>query len=548
MKTPKTLVLKITRVAVLLMALIPFSLTFGQSNDWLYRVYMKDKGDVSGYKVSDLISQRSLARRTKAGSPENDFMDFPVQKQYLEQLKSLGFTLQITSRWMNTALLRSDNPNAISLLMTLPFVRDVKLVKSPGIKSRFVDKLEFKTTTEVQYSYDLPVTMLNGQTLHDAGYKGETVLIAVLDGGFTDADRIESLNKLRSRNGIISTYDFVNNDRNVFESSTHGTAVLSILAGDMPGFIMGSSPGADYILLKTEDVASEFPCEEDFWAAGAEYADSAGADVISSSLGYYEFDDPLMNYKHSDLDGNTAFVTRAADIAASKGILVVNSAGNERNNPWRKIICPSDGDSVAAIGAVDENRVIASFSSAGFSADGRVKPDVSAMGVRVPIHTSPGSVVRGNGTSFSCPVISGMAACLIQAVPEASNQNIIDALQQGSDRYNKPDSIYGYGIPDMSKVLINLRNKFSNTTGVEFITSPNPTTGAFEITFGQAPGPFSMEIFTISGKLIQKREYPSFTGRALLVTDLQTREQGMYLISITKTDGSRFVSKVIKIR
>lgn len=548
METHKTPVLNITRVAVLLMALIPFPLTFGQSGDWFYRVYMKDKGDVSGYKASDLITQRSLARRAKAGSQESDFMDFPVQKQYLEQLKSMGFTLQITSRWMNTALFRSDNPNAISLLMSLPFVRDAKLVKSPGIKSRFVDKLEFKTTTDVQYSYDRPITMLNGQALHDAGYKGETVLIAVLDGGFMDADRIESLNKLRSRNGIISTYDFVNNDRNVFESSTHGTAVLSILAGDMPGFIIGSSPGADYILLKTEDVTSEFPCEEDFWAAGAEYADSAGADVISSSLGYYEFDDPLMNYKHSDLDGNTAFVTRVADIAAAKGILVVNSAGNERNTPWRKIICPSDGDSVAAIGAVDENRIIASFSSAGFTADGRVKPDVSAMGVRVPIHTSPGSVVRGNGTSFSCPVISGMAACLIQAVPEASNKNIIDALQEGSDRYNKPDSIYGYGIPDMSKVLINLRNKFSNITGVEFITSPNPTSGAIEITFGQAPGPFTMEIFTISGKLIQKREYPSFTGRALLVTDFQTREQGMYLISITKADGSRFVSKVIKIR
>lgn len=533
-----------TVAAILLFVLIPL---YGQADGWYYRVYLKDKGDVSGYKAEDLLSPRSQTRRAEAGLPSIDFRDMPVQRNYIEQITSMGFILQSTSKWMNTALFRSDIRRDVSILSDLPFVQDVKLVKTPGIKSRFINKLDFETTLQAQFPYDRPITMLNGHILHNEGYTGESVLIAVLDGGFTDADKIESLNDLRNRNGIIATYDFVDNDKGVYESSTHGTAVMSILAGDIPGSIIGSAPGADYLLLRTEDVESEFPCEEDYWAAGAEFADSSGADIISSSLGYYEFDDPSMNYKHSDLDGNTAFVTQAADIAASKGILVVNSAGNERNDPWRKIIFPSDGDSVAAIGAVDENRLIASFSSSGFSADARVKPDVAAMGVRVPLQTFPGSVVRGSGTSFSCPVISGMAACLIQAMPQALNKDIIDALHQGADRITRPDSLFGYGIPDMSKVLQKLEDKYSTITGADLVTRPNPTTGTFEIIFRQTPGPVTLEIFSISGKLIIKREYPSFSGVTLHVSDLQTHEQGMYLIRVTTATGS-LVSKLIKIR
>ncbi len=200
--------------------------------------------------------------------------------------------------------------------------------------------------------------MVNGYPLHNSGYDGTGILIAVLDGGFTYADKATSLAALRNRNGIKYTYDFVNRNQYVYSYHTHGTSVLSVLAGQISGAIQGTAPDADFLLLRTEDVSSEFPVEEDFWAAGAEFADSAGADIISSSLGYCTFDDFVMNYKFSDLDGNTAFVTRAADIAASKGILVVNSAGNERNKTWLRIIAPSDGDSVLAAGAVDGNNII----------------------------------------------------------------------------------------------------------------------------------------------------------------------------------------------
>jgi hypothetical protein len=370
-------------------------------------------------------------------------------------------------------------------------------------------------------------------------------LIAILDGGFINTDKINSLNGVRSRKGIIATHDFVKNAGPVYNSSTHGTAVLSVLAGDIPGFIEGSAPGADYLLLKTEDVESEFPCEEDFWAAGAEYADSAGADIISSSLGYFIFDDSTMNYKTSGLNGNTAFVTKVADIAASKGILVVNSAGNERNNIWKYIIYPSDGDSVLAAGAVNGSNVIADFSSAGPSSDRRIKPDNAAMGVSIPVQINENIVNRSSGTSFSCPVLSGMAACLMQAVPLASKYDIIDAFHRSADRYNSPDSLYGYGIPDLVQAIDYLQDKYIKIPDAGPIISPNPTSGNFEIIFSSPPQNVSIEIFTVSGKIIFRKDFADYTGRTIFVTELQHVDQGMYLIRIV-SGSEKTVRKIIK--
>jgi hypothetical protein len=343
------------------------------------------------------------------------------------------------------------------------------------------------------------------------------------------------------------TYDFVKKNSAVYNSSSHGTAVLSVLAGEIPGLIEGTAPGADYLLLKTEDVESEFPCEEDFWAAGAEFADSTGADIISSSLGYFNFDDSTLNYKYSDLDGNTAFVTRVADVAASKGILVVNSAGNERNSNWKRIIFPSDGDSVLAVGAVDGNNVISSFSSAGPSADGRIKPDNTAMGVNVPVQISGSDVGRSNGTSFSCPVLSGMAACLMQAVPGSVNNDIIKVLHSSADRYNHPDSLYGYGTPDIVMALVNLQNLYIKVPDEGIVAYPNPTTGNFEIVFSTSPESFTLEIISITGKLIFRKEFADYAGRILQITELQHREQGVYFLRI-KNGTSIKVQKIIKLK
>ncbi len=395
--------------------------------------------------------------------------------------------------------------------------------------------------------YDLPVTMVNGYPLHNSGYNGRGILIAVLDGGFTNASQISSLNGLRARKGIKATFDFVLKSASVYNYSSHGTNVLSVLAGKLEQQIEGTAQDADYMLLRSEDVSTEFPCEEDFWAAAAEYADSSGADIITSSLGYNTFDDPAMNYNTSQLDGNTAFITRVADIAASKGILVVNSAGNERKKEWQRIMFPADGDSVLAVGAVDGSRIIASFSSAGPSTDRRIKPDVSALGVNVPVQTTGNTTGRSSGTSFSCPIIAGMAACLMQAVPRALNYDIITALRKSSDRHNEPDSLYGYGIPDMNAALVLLQDIYVIKPEKTILAAPNPTTGDFELVFQSAPENFSLEIFSADGKLISRKDYEGIAGRTLLIDELENKAQGIYFVRFT-SGTSAIVVKIIKLR
>jgi hypothetical protein len=546
MNEHKHITLKILILTILFLSILPVA--SGQERTFLYyyRIYFRDKGNTAMYSAAELLSSKAIQRREKMGILSPDYRDFPVEKQYIREIESLGFTFHCSSKWMNTALFKTKEPADIRIIQALPYVTEVKTVKVPGLKSIFKDKLEIKTTEQGQYSYDLPITMLNGQVLHNAGFRGESILIAVLDGGFMNTNRIESLEGLRNRKGIITTYDFVNKVDYVYNASDHGTAVMSILAGEESESITGTAPEADYILLKTEDVESEFPCEEDFWVAGAEFADSSGADIISSSLGYFNFDDPSMNYKHSDLDGNTAFVTKAADIAASKGILVVVSAGNERDNEWGKIIFPSDGDSVLSIGAVDENKNIAPFSSAGPTTDRRVKPDICAMGVRVPIQIIAGTVTRANGTSFSCPVISGMSACLLQSVPSATNKEIIDALHLSGDRFNNPDSLYGFGMPDMASALIKLRQKYMILPDDEMTIAPNPFKTNFSLIFQQPPGKVGVEIYTSEGRLVSKKEYPDLKARIVNIELLQNGEQGVYFLKVKKDEG-QIVKKIIKL-
>lgn len=552
MTDPKYVVQCFAKVTVMFLLLNPaFFISNGQipAWSWYYRVYFRDKGlNIPGnYSAADLFSARAVERRLKVGIQVPDIRDIPVSAEYLSEISSRGFNLHCKSRWMNTALFKTESLADISQLLDLPFVSDVKIVKKPLTKSISSSKLLVSAESAENFPYDRPISMVNGFTLQNSGFDGKGVLIAVLDAGFINANSISSLAHLRNRKGIVATYDFVKKNAFVYDFHNHGTAVLSVLAGKINNELAGTAPGADYLLLKTEDVLSEFPCEEDFWAAGAEFADSAGADIISSSLGYFNFDDPALNYKFSDLDGNTAFITRVADIAASKGILVVNSAGNERMNSWKHIICPADGDSVIAVGAVDGNNYISTFSSAGPTFDRRIKPDNCAMGVNVPLQTDINSVTRASGTSFSCPVLSGMAACLIQAVPGSVSSDIIEALRISADRYTTPDSLYGYGIPDMVAALLKLQEKYVRIPDASTSVSPNPTSGNFEIIFKEPPDNISVEIVTLSGRLIYRHNFTGYAGRSLVLTELNNESQGTYFIRLIT--GSRItVHKIIKLR
>lgn len=523
----------------------------GQTDDYkyFYRITFTDKGSYtpSSFLPSDLLSARALERREKSGIAAPDFRDLPVFHTYTEEIKSYGFTLHNTSKWMNSGLFKTKDEAETTQLEALPFVAEVKLVKRPSGKSAFSSKLDLHLAEDDPQAWDRPVRMLNGHALHNAGYDGTGVLIAVLDGGFLYADRATSLSPLHQRNGVRYTYDFINNNTYVYNYHIHGTAVLSVLAGKIDGAIRGSAPGADFLLLRTEDGSSEYPVEEDFWVAAAEFADSCGAGIITSSLGYSSFDDASMNYQFTDLDGNTAFITRAADIAVSKGILVVNSAGNERNKPWLRISAPSDGDSVLAVGAVNAERLIAAFSSAGPSADGQVKPDVSAMGVNIAVQSSEYGLARSSGTSFSCPVISGMAACLMEAIPEAGTLDILKAIRQSADRFLFPDSLYGYGIPDMGKALSMTEELFIDLPESGVRAGPNPTRGEIEFTFSDPPGNITVEVITATGSLVYRKNFGDYAGRSLRLSALNNREQGLYFVKLMTASG-KHVFRIVKLR
>lgn len=398
------------------------------------------------------LSERALQRRERM-QIGIDSLDLPVSPIYTDSLKSIGATILHTSKWGNGATIRSADPEIAQKLKNISFIREVQLTKpAEMLKSARLkwESTNFPATIDTSFygHASLQVGMLNGQHLHNSGFWGSGIHIAVLDAGFKLANQTSSLIALWQNGQILGTRDFVDPASNFFEQHEHGTNVLSVLAANLPGSLMGTAPGASYYLFRSEDDASEYLVEEDNWAAAAEYADSLGVDIITSSLGYFQFDDPEMNHPYSEMDGKTTRVTRAANIAFAKGILVVASAGNEANNSWKYIVAPSDGTGVVSIGAVDENGVRAPFSSFGPAYGGAIKPNVAALGWRTAIQKANNLFVNANGTSFSAPLVAGMAACLWQARPHATNAEIKKAIEESASRFATPDDMIGFGIPD----------------------------------------------------------------------------------------------------
>ena len=299
-----------------------------------------------------------------------------------------------------------------------------------------------------EYGYaEKQIRMLNGIKLHETGFQGEGMRVAVIDAGFMNADRISAFDSLR----LLGTHNIVFPGKSVFVGDDHGTKVLSCLAADIPGVMVGTAPKASYLLLKSEDSDSEYPIEEDYWTAAVEYADSAGVDVISSSLGYFSFDADELSYDQSALDGKTAMISRAASLAADRGILVFCSAGNEGNGDWEKITFPSDAAGIFTVGAIDEDKKKSSFSSVGFTADSRVKPDAVALGTGSCVIGPNGNIRYANGTSFATPILAGMGICLWQSLPWLNNREVISLMNRSSNRYKHPNKEFGYGIPDFYK-------------------------------------------------------------------------------------------------
>lgn len=424
----------------------------------MYRLYLKDKDlDHTPFSVkrpSEFLSQRSIDRRKRQGILV-DLTDLPVAPAYEKQVAEAGIEIVGKSKWNNTLLIRIHKDKELRKLEGLEFITKRKKVfqapdsVSQRMRSNVRNGLnEWSQGDEFYGAADAQLKSLNGKKLHENGYRGKEMMIAVFDGGFMNADKIPALHKIK----LAGVKDFVvPESKSVFGEMEHGTMVLSTMAANAPDFYVGVAPEAQYLLIRCEDERTESLAEEDYWASAAEYADSCGVDVINSSLGYHGFDDSSMNHHYYEQDGNTALISRTASMCADKGIVCVNSAGNDGMGSWKKINFPADAKDILTVGSINEHGMNAAFSAVGPTADGRIKPDVMAFGSPTCVITGRGSIINDNGTSFSSPLVAGMVACLWQALPGKTAKQIIKLVKLAGDNQQHPDNVFGYGVPDFWK-------------------------------------------------------------------------------------------------
>lgn len=435
------------------MLLIPL---YGEDSEYKFRLILKDKGETSYSieKPEEFLSPKAIERR-KRQAIEITQSDIPISNEYIHEIESAGARVVAKSKWLYSVCVHCADSVMVDTLKELPFVRDAVFVwKGRNTEPQnkvYPDTLHLPSVQEPLFgeyygwAYQ-NIKSLNADTLHKAGFKGQEMDIAIIDAGFKYLPSIELLDnvKIKGYKGFVDGID------NIFlQGNQHGLNVMSCIASNKPLLFVGSAPEANLWLLNTEDSRSEFPVEEDYWVAAIEYADSVGADVVNSSLGYSSFDFPAKSYEHKDLNGYAAFISRGATMAARKGMLVVCSAGNSGDEVWEKITPPSDVDNVLTVGAIRQDSVIARFSSRGMTTDLRVKPDVVALGYNSTVIDDKGKISYKSGTSFSSPIMTGVIACLWQAYPELTNKELLNVIRESSDNYNLPNETYGYGIPNM---------------------------------------------------------------------------------------------------
>jgi len=534
------------------LAILPGFILFAQTGiytDYYYRIYLSDKGGANQeiIPVSELLSERAIERRYKNGIA-TDINDTRIHQPYIDSLQSMGLRVHCRSKWLNTVTVASTTQLDEQIIESIGFIDSILFVRPPLSTKTMRESVKLMIEEELTLAppYYWQLQLSRGNFLHDMGMRGKSVLIAVLDGGYADADNIESLTMLINEGRVRYTYDFVLGNEYVFNYSSHGTAVLSILAADLPGSLTGSAPEASYLLLRTEDGFSEYLIEEDLWVAGAEFADSAGADIITSSLGYSRFDDSTMNYTYSHLDGNSTFVSRGAEMASGRGIIVVNSAGNARDDPWIYVTSPADSEGVIAAGAVDGYGKISEFSSAGPTSDGRIKPDIVALGVDVSYQTKPGVIKTGNGTSFACPIISGLTACLMQSVPDANIYDIKKALKLGADRYINPDTLYGFGLANFHNAFVFLNEQLM--TDEHLITFyPNPTSKSLLFRTNDFINKLDIKIYSVNGTLVYASQIFNISESIIRVSGFEQLAAGTYIIWASAGQNSWW-EKIVKLK
>ncbi|HEY9221172.1 MAG TPA: S8 family serine peptidase [Lutibacter sp.] len=512
-------------------------------------VFIKDKPSQTSFMASPLtmLSQRALERRTRY-KIAIDFKDIPVEASYITQIKNAsGITIKAKSKWLNALHIQGTQVD-ISKLVNLNFVSKVEYANksiNPSGKNRKQEKIvnNSKKMDFANFNYGNStnqIQMLNGNVLHQNNFTGEGLQIAIIDAGFPNVDNFDGFKRIRDNNQILGGYDFVHRNENFYTGNYHGMSVLSTIAGYVDNHFIGTAPDAKFYLFISEDAANETPLEESLWVEAAEKADSLGVDVINSSLGYTTFDNPNYNYVYADMDGKTTFISRGAEIAFSRGMIVVNSAGNEGNAPWHYISAPADAASVLSIGAVNATGVIASFSSYGPTADNRVKPDVCAQGSGVYIINASGEIAISNGTSFSSPVLTGVVACLWQAFPNKTNAEIIKMVKESAHLYANPTAQEGYGIPNFESIF-NLLNVQETEEILEVVAYPNPAITELKFKFPDQVTEMELVIYNILGKQIHSEAMAKLNP----TMDISNLSQGLYFVQMKFDDKIKTIKILI---
>ncbi|KAA9039267.1 S8 family serine peptidase [Ginsengibacter hankyongi] len=539
----------------LLFFLLGFFSIYASAQFTKYVIRFKDKAGTPFTidNPSAYLSAKAIARRTKQNITIDE-TDLPITPRYIDSVRLSGaVTILNKSKWLNQVCIQTTDSLALVKINSLPFVIASQPVMQPvGIQNTRNDKFNEETnsitssqgTSNVQdfYNYGNSYPQIHiheGEYLHDKGFHGEGMSVAILDAGFYHYLSLPAFDNVRNNNQVKETYDYVANEVSVDEDHFHGMMCFSIMAGNIPGQLVGSSPKANYYLYRTEDVSTESPVEEQNWAAAAERADSIGIDVISTSLGYNQFDNPVFNHTYADMNGNSTIAARAADFAAKKGMIVVVAAGNEGNHAWHFITTPADADSVVAVGAVNSSGVIGSFSSYGPSSDGQVKPAVASVGVGTAVSSTTGPIVTGNGTSFAAPNLAGLITCLWQAFPEFTNMEIIQAVEKSSSIYNAPDDRIGYGIPNFRIAYDDLSQQralknINTILGSSWIkVYPNPFKDNFNVAIKPphaANGIF--RLYDAFGRLYFTRQISLQAEQDQLIqfNNLQPLQRGIYML------------------
>lgn len=505
-----------------------------QEDAW---VYFKDKPNASTFLANPLtmLTQRALDRRD-AQSIALDISDVPVYQPYIDQIiASTGITVMAKSKWLNSLHIRGSQTDILAL-SSLTFVNSIdfankslnaKISQTNNVVEIISVNKKYEEITSYNYGNSLnQIEMLNGHLLHQQNHKGQGKIIAVLDSGFLNVDNASSFQNLIINNQILGGYNFPDRNTNYFSRHNHGTSVLSCMGSLVEGQLVGTAPDANFYLFITEDINEENPVEESYWVEAAELADYYGVDILNSSLGYFDYDNPAYSYTYNDMNGTTSFASRGANMAFSKGMMVIVSAGNSGNTSNPHVAVPAEATNALAIGAVDSNENYVSFSSIGPSFDGRIKPDVCAKGLASTVSNTAGNIVTSSGTSFSSPILAGMVASFWSAVPSLTNIEVTNYIKQSADLYANPTAQKGYGVPDFQIALTNALNDL-NFPIVNPVLYPNPA--QTQITLASEIKNGNLLLFNTLGQLVKEE----IISQKIQNINLENLNSGIYYYQIS---------------